>query len=69
MMVCGLGEVKVDSGTDHFLPEVKETANTCNVAPQALLFGLYNIPSVVLVLHTVPVLTPWLNAGNRQSLS
>jgi len=64
--IGGLGEVKVDEGTQEFLEGMKAAAIKCDIKPKEPFFGIYNIPGVALALQSTPPLTPWIN-NSRQA--
>jgi hypothetical protein len=56
-----LGSVKVDVETRNFIGALRTAAENCQIVPGSPFFGMYNVPGIALVLHAIPVVTPWLN--------
>lgn len=59
--IPSLGRVRVDEGTKAFVMDIAAAAQTCSLAVNVQMLGLYNVPGVALALGAIPPHSPWLN--------
>jgi len=56
-----LGTVRLDPETAQFVRQIKTIAAQCGIDDGGRHFlGLYNIPGIALLTHTIPAFTPWM---------
>ena len=56
-----LGSVRLDAETAQFVRQIRTIAAQCGIdGGQRHFLGLYNIPGIALLTHTIPAFTPWM---------